>query len=211
MERPTRSVQRVFLLSPAKCSGTRASMLAHSDHELGHALRGEGAQIGQVFAFLSSLYFRGKLAYATHFGALDAGAPGALVITPGHGLCRPTTRVRDADLAAIGQIEVDANNPRFVEPLLRDARLLMQAVSAHCELVLLGSIATPKYVDPLLSIFGERLLFPSEFVGRGDMSRGGLLLRCARAQQELTYVAVQGSARSGRRARRIAELGDDGS
>jgi hypothetical protein len=197
----------VFLLSPARCSGIRATSLLHAPFELGAALRSEqGAALGEVFAFLSSLYFRGKLTYAARFGSSLLPVPSALVITPGHGLCRASTRIRAADLASIAQIEVDAQNPGFVEPLLRDAAILAQAVPKGCQIVLLGSIATPKYVTPLLSVFGERLLFPREFVGRGDMSRGGLLLRSAREGTELDYVPVQSSARRGPRAQRLAKL-----
>ncbi|MDB4975886.1 MAG: hypothetical protein JWN48_4227 [Myxococcaceae bacterium] len=203
------AIERVFLLSPARCSGLRAEQLVHSQHELGRGLRGQGAPLGQVFAFLSSLYFRGKLSYAARFGGAALGAPGVLVITPGHGLCRPATLIRATDLAAMAQVEVDADNPSFVQPLLRDTRLLAATVAKESEIVLLGSIATPKYVDPLLSLLGERLLFPREFVGRGDMSRGGMLLRAAREARELEYVPVQTSARSGRRARRLADLRSD--
>jgi hypothetical protein len=199
-------MERVFLLSPARCSGPRAAVLAHAPGELGSKLRSAaGAPIGDVFAFLSSLYFRGKLAYAARFAQRALKAPGALVITPGHGLCRPSTPIRAADLDAIGRIEVDADNPGFVEPLVRDATLLDRALPG-CEVVLLGSIATPKYVDPLLAIFGARLAFPREFVGRGDMSRGGMLLRAAREGHELEYTPVQSSVRHGPRARRLAEL-----
>jgi hypothetical protein len=200
------SVPRVFLISPAKCSGLRATVLMSSQHELGQALRGQGAELGAVFAFLSSLYFRGKLSYAQRFAASDLDAPGVLVITPGHGLCRPSTQVRASDLTAIAGVAVDADNPAFVEPLLRDAKRLARTIPGAAEVVLLGSIATPKYVAPLLSVFAERLLFPREFVGRGDMSRGGLLLRAAREQLELPYVPVQSSLRSGPRARPLAEL-----
>jgi hypothetical protein len=84
--------------------------------------------------------------------------------------------------------------------------LLAQSLPPHAEVVLLGSIATPKYVDPLLSVLGERLLFPRAFVGRGDMSRGGLCLRAAREGSELDYVAVASSERHGRRAERLAKL-----
>jgi hypothetical protein len=200
-------VPRVFLLSPAKSSSLRAEVLMHADGELGRALRSsEGAPLGAVFAFLSSLYFRGKLTYAQQFAALDTQPPGVLIITPGHGLCRPSTRIRASELAAIGRVEVAADNPSFVKPLVRDAALLRRAAAEDCEVVLLGSIATPKYVEPLLSVFGERLLFPREFVGRGDMSRGGLLLRAAREGRELVYTSVQTSTRSGPRARRIADL-----
>jgi hypothetical protein len=201
------AVPRFFLLSPARCSGPRATALMSSPEPLGRALQSAaGAPLGDIFAFLSSLYFRGKLTYALRFGAREREAPGALVITPGHGLCRPSTPVRVADLAAIARVEVDIDNPVFVAPFVRDAELLARSIAPDAQVVLLGSIATPKYVDPLLSIFGERLLFPREFVGRGDMSRGGLLLRAAREQRELEYIAVQGSLRSGRRARPLSEL-----
>jgi hypothetical protein len=69
--------------------------------------------------------------------------------------------------------------------------------------VLLGSIASDKYVDLLLEVFGERLLFPAEFVGRGDMSRGGLMLRCATAGVEMSYLPVAGAKRHGPRPPRL--------
>jgi hypothetical protein len=211
MESPIPSESRVFLLSPAKSSGRRAALLMHADDELGRALRSPtGAPLGSVFAFLSSLYFRGKLTYAQRFAPRSLAAPGVLIITPGHGLCRPSTPVRAADLTAISRIEVDVANPQFAGPLTRDARLLAHTLPAHCQVVLLGSIATPKYVDPLLEVLGERLLFPREFVGRGDMSRGGLLLRAARTGDELAYACLQTSARSGRRPPRLRELGRNG-
>ena len=198
---------RVFLLSPARSSGLRASSLQHAQGELGEALRSaQGAELGAVFSFLSSLYFRGKLSYAQRFAADDLPAPGSLVITPGHGLCRPATRIHATDLSAIGQVDVDLANPLFLEPFLRDTKLLAEALPSHAEVVLLGSIATPKYVDPLLGMFGERLLFPSAFVGRGDMSRGGLCLRAARAGVELDYTPVASSERRGPRAARLAKL-----
>jgi hypothetical protein len=195
---------RLFLLSPARCSGPRATQLAQSSGELGQALRSEqGAALGDVFTFLSSLYFRGKQSYAACFASSTLPVPGALVITPGHGLCRLSTRLDAHDLAGIGRVEVDADNPAFVGPLLRDASLLFQTVPGDCQIVLLGSIATPKYVEPLLGVFGERLLFPREFVGRGDMSRGGMLLRAAREGRELEYAAVASHARRGPRAQRL--------
>jgi hypothetical protein len=201
-------VPRVFLLSPARSAGRRARLLVHSPDALGQALRSpQGAPLGEVFAWLSSLYFRGKLAYAERFGARELAVPGVLVMAPRHGLCRPSTRIRSGDLAAMGEVDVAADNPAFVAPLLRDARLLASALPEHGQVVLLGSIATAKYVDPLLEVLGERLLFPTEFVGRGDMSRGGLLLRAAREGRELAYTPLHSAARTGRRARRLAELG----
>jgi len=69
--------------------------------------------------------------------------------------------------------------------------------------VLLGSVASEKYTGPLLEVFGERLLFPTDFVGRGDMSRGGLMLRCARSGIELPYIPVRGALRHGARPPRL--------
>ncbi len=173
---------------------------------LASRLGGEGASIGEVFTFLSSLYFRGKLTYATAFGAAPSGWSGALVITPGRGLVPSETIIRADDLRGMADVPVDPDEPRYVEPLLRDARALEGAIGADGGVVLLGSIATGKYVDPLLSVFGERLLFPPVFVGRGDMSRGGLLLRSVRARTPLEFAPVKGAVRSGPRAPKLDTL-----
>ena len=70
-------------------------------------------------------------------------------------------------------------------------------------MILLGSVASGKYVDLLGEVFGNRLRFPAEFVGRGDMSRGGLLLRCVVERRELAYIPVAGAVRHGRRPPRL--------
>jgi len=106
-----------------------------------------------------------------------------------------------------GMIAVDntlalAGQPIF-ELETQSAKALRREIG-DCEVVLLGSIASPKYVDALLQIFGPRLLFPADFVGRGDMSRGGLLLRHAAANVELPYVPVAGAVRHGPRPPKLA-------
>ena len=172
----------IFLLSPASTSGRRAQLLFNERAEFPLALtlrKPRGATLGEVFAFLSGLYFRGKLEYVRTFARPLRGVQSALIITPDRGLLSPDTRVTLADLRAFATSPIDTSNPVYREPLLRDARALADRHGAHIEVVLLGSIASGKYVDVLLSVFGERLLFPQEFVGRGDMSRGGLMLRCA--------------------------------
>ena len=85
---------------------------------------------------------------------------------------------------------MEPSDSRYRAPLERDARMISELAGDDCEIVLLGSIATPKYVEPLAAVLGERLVFPAEFVGRGDMSRGGLMLRCVRAGTQLAYVPV---------------------
>jgi hypothetical protein len=166
-------------------------------------LRREGAPLGEVFSFLSSLYFRGKLTYARRFATPPGGCPGALVITPDRGLLAPETPITMRDLRAFARVPIDVRERRYATPLREDARGLRALLAPDAEVVLLGSIATPKYVDLLLAAFGRALLFPADFVGRGDMSRGGLLLRAARAGVELGYRPVDGSDRHGPRAARL--------
>jgi hypothetical protein len=200
---------RVFLLSPARCDGERAKLVFRDEAEfaLARALREpRGAELGEVFSFLSGLYFRGKLAYANTFARPMAARPGALVITTDRGLMSPAERVRIEDLRAFACVDIAAGDDRYVAPMRRDIEALAERLAPSDEVVLLGSIATGKYVDVLLSILGDRLLFPSEFVGRGDMSRGGLLLRCVSDGRELAYVPVAGAIRRGTRPPKLEPL-----
>lgn len=192
---------RTFLLSPAHCGGKRAAQLLRdgAGSELACRLRSaEGVPLGEVFRFISALYFRGKLAYARAFGA---GDDAVLVITPTRGLLPVETRVGVAEIREFAAGDVDPGDSRYREPLESGAARL---AASGGEAVLLGSIASPKYVDVLVSIFGERLLFPADFVGRGDMSRGGLMLRCAQDGRELPYRPVVGAVRRGHRPPKLA-------
>jgi hypothetical protein len=200
---------RVFLLSPAHCGGERANLLFRegASFDLARRVRRPpGVPLGEVFSFLSGLYFRGKLAYAQAFAAPPAGLAGVYVITPNAGL-RPADELVDlARLRGFAQVDIDADDARYHRPLRRDARRLAAGLGQCDEVVLLGSVATGKYVDPLTEAFGDRLRFPGDFVGRGDMSRGGLLLRSVRAGRELDYVAVAGAVRRGSRPARLERL-----
>ena len=128
------------------------------------------------------------------------------IITPSAGLRTPETPVTLAGIRGFARVDVAPDNPSYRRPLERSARALAADLGPECDVVLLGSIASPKYVDILLGIFGERLLFPAEFVGRGDMSRGGLMLRCVTAREELRYLPVAGAIRHGQRPPRLAPL-----
>lgn len=205
---PAKAIKRVFLLSPANAGGARAQLLFRGEAQfsLARQLQTRGLPLGQAFAFISGLYFRGKLAYATAFADPPNGVPGTLVITAGGGLMPPDTIMTREDLCRIASVPVDAEEPAYRVPLERDARLLASRLKGACEVVLLGSIATTKYVEPLLSVFGERLVFPAEFAGRGDMSRGGLMLRCVRAGLQLTYVPVVSGARHGAKPPKLPKL-----
>jgi hypothetical protein len=183
----------VFLLSPANCSGKRAGFLLREDGRspLAQRLRsGEGATVGEVFTFMSGLYFRGKLAYALAFAGTDGGGTGVQVIVPGLGLRSPEEVIDLEGLRAIASVPVDPEDARYTEPLRRDTAQLAERMPTDAAVVLLGSIATPKYLRPLREILGARLRFPREFAGIGDMSRGSLMLRCAAEGRELTYVTT---------------------
>lgn len=196
---------RIFLLSPARCDGRRAQMLLNpsADFDLAQRIRphGSGAPIGEVFSFLSGLYFRGKLAYANAFSA--AGRVSPRVITTDRGLVTTDTPIRRDDLFAFASVDIASGDDRYLAPLRRDTELLAEALGESGEVVLLGSIATGKYADILMDVFGDRVLFPVAFVGRGDMSRGGLLLRCAREARELEYQPLRGAVRHGKRPAKL--------
>ena len=199
-------MSRIFLLSPAHCGGQRAQLVMseRASFDLAQRVRvGAGAPLGEVFSFLSGLYFRGKLTYARAFARPPDGRAGVFVITPTDGLRPADEPVDVARLRRFATVDIEGDDPRYREPLDRDARRLARRIGAGGEVVLLGSIATGKYIDPLLAVLGERLRFPADFVGRGDMSRGGLLLRCARTGTELTYVGVRDIVRRGPRPPRL--------
>lgn len=202
---------RVFLLSPAHLGGKRAALLLRDEAAFPLAVRLRepgGVALGEAFSFLSGLYFRGKLAYAARFARPPTGVGGAQVITANRGLVAADTPVSPAELRAFGSLDIQPNDPRYRAPLMRDVSHL--AERPDLELILLGSVATGKYVDVLLDVVGERLLFPTDFVGRGDMSRGALLLRSAREGRELAYESVAGAlARLRPRTRGAANGGDD--
>jgi hypothetical protein len=197
---------RIFLLSPAYAGGRRAQMIlsARAQFDLARRLRSkEGATIAEVFTFLSGLYFRGKIAYANAFARCANGSCGVLVITPTRGLVDAATKIDIDDLREFTEVDIHESDPRYRKPLERDAKQLAKKLSPQSDVVLLGSIATGKYIDVLLKNFRQRLRFPADFVGRGDMSRGGLLLRCAADRQELPYIAVAGAVVRGKRPPRL--------
>ncbi|MBW3535512.1 MAG: hypothetical protein KY453_09910 [Gemmatimonadetes bacterium] len=171
------------------------------------ALEADGVPIDDVFAFISSLYFRGKRRYARAFARPPGGVEGVHVITSGRGLVAAGTRVTLDDLAALAAVDISLENPGYVGALTASAERLRRAAGPACDVVLLGSLATGKYVEPLLEVFEERLRVPEAFVGRGDMSRGGLLLRCVDEGKELDYRVVRGLDRRGPRPPRLPRVG----
>ena len=193
--------KRVFLLSPANCRGRRAQQVLSPKATFAVAaqLRTNGIPIGDLFAHMSGLYFRGKLTYARRFGR-------AFVITPDQGLIPAEESITSQVLIRFADAEISVENPAYRVPLEQSAQRLARSAGTGAQFVLLGSVASEKYVEVLSAVFGTSLVFPPAFVGRGDMSRGGLLLRAAAAGQELEYVPVLGAVRRGSRPPRLEPL-----
>jgi hypothetical protein len=206
-------MKRVFVLSPADCNGLRARWLLrkNSRADLALRLRASGATLGEVFSFMSALYFRGKLAYAQAFAQPPPACPGILIITPSAGLVPHGAVVRLAQLRGYGRVPIHLENRRYRTALRQSAKRLTGEIGAECEVVLLGSLASGKYLDILSPVMGSRLRVPAEFIGRGDMSRGGLLLRCVRENRELDYIgadaAIVKRCRSNRRVPSTTPVG----
>jgi hypothetical protein len=202
---------RVFLLSPANVAGKRAKMLLNTEagFELARRLHTGGkVTLGEAFTFMSGLYFRGKLTYARAFAHPPGGLAGAYVITSNRGLLPVDTLVTAEELDAFSGNPIDAQNKSYSEPLVRTAVAVASAALNNCSIILLGSVASGKYTDHLLPIFGENLLFPVEFVGRGDMSRGGLLLRSATSNCMLDHAPIAGALVRGKRPPRLLPMLD---
>jgi hypothetical protein len=156
--------------------------------------RAADVTLGEAFAFLSGLYFSGKLTYARRFTRPGPDSWRVQVITTNRGLVPVDTLITVQDLRDFGAVDIRTDDPRYRKPVERDAARI--CASSDPEVILLGSVATGKYVDVLLEFFGERLVFPTAFVGKGDMSRGSLLLRAVREEQELEYEPVATAIRS---------------
>ena len=199
-------MDRIFILSPANCNGKRAQYLLNPQarFDLGARMAdGHAVPLADAFSFMSGLYFRGKWEYAQAFGSQLAEPTAAYVITSNRGLMHAAASVGRQDLLDLREGHIHLDNVDYTLPLKRDADA--RAVRWPGEVVLLGSIATQKYADILLGAFGSRLLFPVQFAGRGDLSRGGLLLRSVRSGIELEYSPVQVGLRHGPRPPRLSK------
>jgi hypothetical protein len=189
----TAQPKRIFLLSPANLSGRRAHILLREEasFELATRVRATGAPLGEVFSFVSGLYFRGKLAYANAFSRPNrAAAQSIFIITATHGLALPHESVSHARLQEMAEVPIHCADLRYRAPLERDLARLRAQIGRLDEVILLGSVATPKYIEPLTAAFGDRLMIPAEFIGRGDMSRGAMMLRAVRENVQLSYISA---------------------
>lgn len=185
---------RVFLLSPASLGGVRGRRIlaGQGDAPLVAALHGGGTvPLGDVYAFISSLYYRGKRAYAQAFAHRSGGDPAVYAITPGRGLVADHHPVDLATVEIFAGIDVDPADEAYAAPLRKTAEGLLHTLPDDAAVVLLGSLATPKYLGPLGDVLGPRLLAPRIFAGMGDMQRGSTLLRAVRDGVELDYVEAR--------------------
>ena len=199
---------RIFLLSPASCSGKRAEILLReqASFDLANRLRAPGGvTLREACSFLSGLYFRGKLAYASHFARAPKGVPKLLIITAGRGLMSPDEGVSVTDLRTFASIPIDLGEPRYRGPIERDCARLAGQITDGTEVILLGSVASAKYREVLTIALAQHLRFPIDFIGRGDMSRGGLMLRCVEENRELEYSPFSGAALRGTRPARLTQ------
>lgn len=181
----------MFLLSPADVNGIRARHILRAGARNDLALRyREGClAIEDAFAYMSALYFRGKLAYARAFATCgERPIEPARVITAGYGLVPFGWLLDPERIRKLRRTEVSLDCRAYVQPLKKSCLELASHLTESDEVVLLGSVATGKYLEILLPIFGERLRFPRAFVGTGDMRRGSMMLHAARDGVELEYV-----------------------
>src|SRR5437762_651749 len=143
---------KIFLLSPANASGLRAKQLTSPTAQFDAARlyrSKEGVPISIAFAFMSALYFRGKIAYALHFA--NPSPEGVFVIAPGFGLVPWDWRITAERMAVMAKTDVDVRVTKYRKPLERDTRALAKTLDADAEVVLLGSVASGKYVDVRLT------------------------------------------------------------
>jgi hypothetical protein len=187
---------QVFLLSPAFCGGRRAAILKREESTLplARAFREGTLTLAEAFSFLSGLYFRGKFTYARAFARGADGLNPILIVTPTRGLQQPEMLFTPEIMREFSTVDVSADDARYRDPMERDVRALAARLPPAARVVLLGSVASSKYVDVLTGILGPRLFYPPSFIGRGDMSRGGLMLRSAVAGVELEYAVLDATA-----------------
>ena len=146
--------------APGGCSGRTADPIWRN------VSAGPARALGDVFSFLSALYFRGKLAYAQAFSCPPSDCPGIFIVTPTAGLVPHDTLIRLPKLRGFSRVPIHVKNRLYYSSLRRTAKKLASRIGSDCEVVLLGSLASRKYLEILSPIFGSRLIIPAEFIGR---------------------------------------------
>src|SRR5688572_26692697 len=118
---------QVFLLSPARLTGKRANILMRPEarFDLANRLRSEGLPLGEIFSFMSGLYFRGKLTYANAFASPPHGVAGSYIITSARGLVPATTHTTLQDLEILAGTPIDPADAFYYRTVQEGARNLL--------------------------------------------------------------------------------------
>src|SRR5438552_14190544 len=81
-------------------------------------LRNQGVPLGEVFSFISGLYFRGKLAYAEKFAEVAGDVRAAYVITASAGLI-PCELERLREISARAKLIAQMKNTEVLSTAIR--------------------------------------------------------------------------------------------
>ena len=106
-------------------------MHADADFEMAVRLRQGGVPLGDLFTFISGLYFRGKLAYARTFCDVPPGTHGVLVITSSGGLVSPEAVITLKRLQEIASGSVDPLDRRYTTLLERGPQIISREPPAR--------------------------------------------------------------------------------
>ena len=120
-----------------------------ANFELAAKLRAGAATLGEVYSFISGLYFRGKVAYSDAFGSAPQDLPPAVVIVQGLGLLPLQTLMTAEKLTAAGAVSIERDHIAYRTALLRDAKAVKSASGASCQFVLLGMTAQYDLISAL--------------------------------------------------------------
>jgi len=187
--------------SPPRGATGSARRWSFARTRIPHSRRGSVKRVrpsARCSASSSGLYFRGKLTYSRMFGRV-------LVITPGP---RAARRGRDPDARRLARDRGDritSEDPRFREPLERDAVELGARLDGADRVVLLGSIANGKYVGPDRAPSRREALFPRRsWTRRHEPRRAPPPLPCVDRHELDT--SDRGAVRRGPRPPRLTPL-----
>ena len=130
------------------------------------------------------------------------------MITPNRGLLAPSVRMTLDDLARLAKTDIDPCAEEFRKPLQQDAKALAEALGPRGQPVLLGSIATPKYVDVLLVSLSAGASFPGRIRWSGRHEPWGSLASLCGRPLGTRLRAGAGSCPARRPATKAASSGD---
>ena len=200
---------------PTAAAGARQQVLspqAAFAARRGSCARAQGAPLGDVFTFVSGLYFRGKLAYARRFASPPEPRIRRRLGRARHHAERrapqPETPVTRRRAARLRRRRRRSRPTRATGGRSSGARARwLREIGADCEVVLLGSIASPKYVDVLLDDLRRAPAVPDRFrrPRRHEPRRPAAAQARARASSS-TYAPMAGAVRHGARPPKLPPL-----